>query len=84
MAYSERQERFGQGKEGTLPEYCRQCEYEFACFGECAKHRFLKTPGGEPGLNYFCRGWTRFFSHIDPHIQKIVSSLGVMARWSPR
>lgn len=76
MAYSERQERFGKSKEGTLPEYCRRCEYEFACFGECPKNRFLKTPDGEPGLNYLCRGWKRFFSHIDPYIQKIVRSLG--------
>jgi len=76
MAYSERQEQFGKGKEGKLPDYCRQCEYEFACFGECPKNRFIKTSGGEPGLNYLCRGWKRFFAHIDPHIQRIVRSLG--------
>ena len=76
MAYSAGQERFGQGKEGTLPQYCRRCAYGFACFGECPKNRFIKTPDGEPGLNYLCRGWKRFFTHIDPHIQKIVRSLG--------
>lgn len=76
MAYSERQERFGRSKEGMLPEYCRRCAYEFACFGGCPKDRILKTPDGEPGLNYLCRGWQRFFSHIDPHIQRIVRSLG--------
>ncbi len=76
MAYSERQERFGTSKEGSLPGYCRRCDYEFACFGDCPKNRFLRTPDGEPGLNYLCRGWKRFFAHIDPHIQKIVRSLG--------
>jgi len=76
MAYSEGQERFGKSKEGTLPGYCRRCAYEFACFGDCPKNRFLRTPDGEPGLNYLCRGWKRFFAHIDPHIQKIVRSLG--------
>jgi uncharacterized protein len=76
MAYSQRQERFGKMKEGALPEYCRRCEYEFACFGGCPKDRFLKTTDGEPGLNYLCRGWQQFFSHIDPHIQRIVRSLG--------
>jgi uncharacterized protein len=76
MAYSQRQERFGKSKEGTLPGYCRRCEYEFACFGGCPKNRFLKTTEGEPGLNYLCRGWKRFFSHIDPHIQRIVRSMG--------
>ena len=34
-------------KEGMLPEYCRSCEYEFTCFGECPKIRFRKTPEGE-------------------------------------
>ncbi len=76
MAYSEHQERFGKAKEGLLPEYCRRCEYQFACFGECPKNRLIKTPDGEPGLNYLCRGWKKFFSHIDPSIQKIVRSLG--------
>jgi uncharacterized protein len=76
LAYSEGQERFGKNKEGTLPAYCRRCAYEFACFGECPKNRFLMTPDGEPGLNYLCRGWKQFFFHIDPYIQKIVRNLG--------
>jgi uncharacterized protein len=76
LAYSEGQARFGRNKEGTLPAYCRRCAYEFACFGECPKNRFLTTPDGEPGLNYLCRGWKQFFFHIDPHIQRIVRSLG--------
>ncbi len=76
MAYSENQERFGKAKEGTLPEYCRRCEYQFACFGECPKNRFIKTPDGEPGLNYLCSGWKKFFRHIDEPVQKIVRHLG--------
>jgi uncharacterized protein len=80
MAFSDLQERFGRAKEGLLPEYCRQCEYQFACFGECPKNRFIKTPDGEPGLNYLCSGWKKFFSHIDEPVQKIVRSLGVPVR----
>jgi uncharacterized protein len=76
MAYSEYQERFGKTKEGLLPEYCRRCEYQFACFGECPKNRFIKTPDGQPGLNYLCRGWKKFFSHIDEPVQQIVRRLG--------
>jgi uncharacterized protein len=76
MAYSEGQERFGRRKEAMLPEYCRQCTYKFACFGECPKNRFIKTPDGEPGLNYLCSGWKKFFSHIDKRIDKIVRGLG--------
>jgi uncharacterized protein len=77
IAFSEIQERFGRAKEGTLPAYCRRCEYEFACFGECPKNRFIKTPEGEPGLNYLCGGWKRFFSHIDERVQQILRRLGV-------
>jgi len=80
MAYSELQERFGKAKEGSLPEYCRKCEYLFACFGECPKNRFIKTPDGEPGLNYLCSGWKRFFSHIDAPVQQIVRRLGATVR----
>lgn len=76
LAFSEMQERFGRTKEGMLPECCRRCPYQFACFGECPKNRFIKTPNGEPGLNYLCSGWKKFFSHIDEPVQKIVRRLG--------
>jgi len=76
MAYSLQQEKFGKMKEGLLPRHCCQCEYQFACFGECPKNRFIKTPDGEVGLNYLCSGWKKFFAHIDPPIQKIVRGLG--------
>jgi len=76
MAFSEMQEHFGKAKEGTLPDYCRRCEFVFACFGECPKNRFIKTPDGKPGLNYLCAGWKQFFSHIDEPVQRIVRSLG--------
>jgi len=76
MAYSEHQERFGKAKEGLLPEYCHRCEYQFACFGECPKNRFIKTPVGEPGLNYLCQGLKKFFSYIDGPVQEIVRRLG--------
>ncbi len=80
LAYSELQERFGKSKEGTLPEYCRRCSYQFACYGECPKNRFIKTPDGEPGLNYLCSGWKKFFSHIDEPVQHIVRRLGAAVR----
>ena len=56
---------FGDAKADTLPRYCRECEVRFACHGECPKHRFLDTPTGEPGLNYLCAGYKKFFRHID-------------------
>ena len=76
MAYSKAQESFGRMKEGLLPERCRRCEYEFACFGECPKNRFIKSSDGAVGMNYLCSGWKKFFSHIDAPMQRIVRGLG--------
>ena len=76
QVFSRTQVKFGYAKNETLPKYCRQCPYLTDCWGECPKNRIIRTPDGEPGLNYLCRGWKRFFSHIDPHIQSIVRSLG--------
>jgi uncharacterized protein len=65
MVNDPQQRKFGQDKLDRLPRYCRECEVRFACHGECPKHRFLRTPQGEPGLNYLCAGYKRFFRHID-------------------
>jgi uncharacterized protein len=62
----ERQIRFGITKEESLPDYCRNCEVLSMCNGECPKNRFLKTPSGEPGMNYLCQGYRMFFNHIRP------------------
>lgn len=76
MQFSEGQEKFGRAKEATLPKQCRDCTYQFACFGECPKNRFTKTLTGETGLNYLCAGWKQFFSHIDPYISMVVTTMG--------
>ena len=62
---SEQQRRFGDAKFDTLPDYCRQCPVLFACYGECPRNRFIRTPDGEMGLNYLCAGYKAFFTHID-------------------
>jgi len=68
MLNSPRQIQFGNDKSDTLPKYCRDCDVRFACNGECPKHRFIATPDGEPGLNYLCAAYKKFFRHIDPHM----------------
>lgn len=75
MARSAQQVQFGTDKESSLPEYCRECEVRFACNGECPKHRFMKTPDGEPGLNYLCSGYKMFFRHIDPYMRFMADEL---------
>lgn len=68
MMYSQRQLTFGADKYEKLPGQCKGCEYLFACNGECPKNRFLRTADGEPGLNYLCQGYRKFFSHVAPYM----------------
>ncbi len=63
LVSSERQREFGLAKRDSLPRYCRECDVRFACHGGCPKDRFVDTPDGEPGLNYLCAGYKRFFHH---------------------
>jgi len=65
LVASEKQRRFGQAKLDTLPRYCKECPVLFACYGECPRNRFIRTPDGEEGLNYLCAGYKAFFMHID-------------------
>lgn len=75
MVFSPPQKRFGQAKSETLPEYCRQCSYQTDCWGECPKNRIIRTPDGEPGLNYLCRGFKKFFQHAIPSVERIIAQL---------
>lgn len=69
MMNSERQIRFGLDKRDTLPNQCRECRYLFACNGECPKNRFATTADGQPGLNYLCAGYYRFYEHVAPYME---------------
>ena len=75
MVRSDPQTKFGNDKFDSLPQYCRKCEVRFACNGECPKHRFIKTPDGEDGLNYLCPAYKRFFNHIDPAMRAMAQLL---------
>ncbi len=68
MMYSPEQMKFGTDKFDTLPKQCLQCEFLFACNGECPKNRIINTPNGEPGLNYLCKGYYKFFRHVAPYM----------------
>jgi uncharacterized protein len=75
LAESPTQNAFGEAKRDTLPRYCLECPVLFACNGECPKHRFTKTPEGEGGLNYLCRAYRRFFTHVAPHMETMAALL---------
>ena len=69
------QRAFGEAKRDTLPRYCRECEFLFACNGECPKNRLLLTPDDEPGLNWLCDGLKYFFAHTDRRMKMMAALL---------
>jgi uncharacterized protein len=75
LVASPRQRAFGQHKLDSLPKYCRECSVLFACYGECPRNRFILAPDGEPGLNYLCAGYKRFFNHINPAMNTMAGLL---------
>jgi uncharacterized protein len=77
LAGSQEQRVFGMAKAASLPKYCQECEVKFVCNGGCPKNRILKTPDGEPRLNYLCEGYKSFFNHIDKGMRYMASALGI-------
>jgi uncharacterized protein len=70
----QKQRKFGQKKKSTLPRECSECEAVFACRGECPRHRFISSYKGEPGLNYLCAGYKKYFRHIHRYM-KVMATL---------
>ncbi|MCK4879392.1 MAG: anaerobic sulfatase maturase [Bacteroidales bacterium] len=67
---------FGESKELTLPQYCRESEVLDMCNGECPKNRFITTPSGDIGLNYLCEGYKLFFNHCGPFVDAVAAQWG--------
>ncbi len=70
MMYGERQAAFGKKKQEGLTEKCRQCEWLFACNGECPKNRIMPD-----GQNYLCEGYRQYFQHVAPWMDKMKAEL---------
>jgi len=66
---------FGVAKETALPRWCRDCEVLAACQGGCPKHRFGTTYYSEPGLQYLCAGYKKFFLHIRKYLRAMATLL---------
>jgi uncharacterized protein len=65
------QAAFGRAKCETLPAYCRSCEVLDFCHGECPKNRVIRTPTGDPGLNYLCKGYRAYFNAVRPWMEQL-------------
>ena len=68
MLYGEKQQAFSRLKHTSLPRQCKECDMEFACHGECPKNRFENDKYGEPGLNYLCKGYYEYYTHVAPYM----------------
>lgn len=68
MLYGDKQHAFSRLKHTSLPRQCKECDMEFVCHGECPKNRFEKDKYGEPGLNYLCKGYYQYYSHVAPYM----------------
>jgi uncharacterized protein len=71
LVASPAQRKFGQDKRDTLTRQCRDCEVRPLCNGGCPKERFATSVDGEPGQNYLCEGFFRFFTHTRPAMQQM-------------
>lgn len=68
MMQSKRQKTFGQNKRDRLSKQCKECEWLFACHGECPRLRFTKDKYGNSNHNYLCSGYSKFFQHVAPYM----------------
>jgi len=75
LAERSRQSGFGVSKESALPRWCRECDVLAACRGGCPKHRFKTTCYDEPGLQYLCDGYKKFFLHIRKYLRAMAQLL---------
>jgi uncharacterized protein len=66
---------FGVAKETALPRWCKECEVLVACQGGCPKHRFETSYHDEPGLQYLCAGYKKFFLHIRKYLRAMATLL---------
>jgi uncharacterized protein len=66
LVASAAQRQFGQDKRDKLTQQCRNCKVLNWCNGGCPKDRFAISRDGEPGQNYLCAGFEKFFMHTGP------------------
>jgi uncharacterized protein len=77
---SPRQQAFGRAKLETLPRQCLECRVRDMCNGGCPKNRCIAAYDGEPGLNYLCAGYKRFFTHCLPFVRTLAQIWGEQGR----
>ncbi len=75
LVSSDEQLEFGLSKFTKLPATCRNCEFLFACYGECPRNRFVLSTNEEEGLNYLCAGFKHYYRHIAPYMDYMAGQI---------
>lgn len=75
LAFSPRQQAFAYAKQRKLPQECLHCAHGALCWGQCPRHRFVRTANGQAGLSYLCPGWKMFYEHAKPALRELANAL---------
>lgn len=70
-----RMKNFGDAKRETLPRVCSACDQLSSCNGGCPKDRIVTASDGEPGLNYLCPAYKKFFKHSRPGLIRLAAHM---------
>lgn len=77
LVFSKKQQQFAYLKQSTLPTDCKHCPVLALCWGDCPKHRFIKTANGETGLSYLCTGLKQFYSQVKRDLPTLMTKTGL-------
>ncbi len=72
LLHSPAQRAFGDAKFDGLAERCRSCDVLNYCHGGCPKDRVATGEVNET-LNYLCDGYYRVYTHVRPHVERMVA-----------
>ncbi len=73
LVFSARQQDFAFKKQNELAHECLHCPHGTWCWGQCPRHRFVRTSQGAQPINYLCLGFKQFYNHAMPQIKHIAN-----------
>lgn len=63
MNQGEQNRQFGGDKQHSMAQECHRCQWKFACYGGCPKHRFYPLRQAQPIITICVQVIRSFFSH---------------------
>lgn len=74
MIHSDQQLLFGIDKHRKRSDFCKACDWNSLCFGECPANRIVAENGEFPS-NYLCAGYKYFFQATIDRFQAMAKAL---------